>query len=186
MPKETTDIRDFLKKSRQKDAKGEWRASRLLLCAGCGRSHPARSALASGASMRALLSQPRGAWLARAGGRPARAHTHAARRVARALLGSSALTPAWRVAARAVVKVKKVLTPKGEVTKFKLRLSKYLYTLKVEDKEKAAKISQSFPPGASGLSRVRSRSGQRGVRVSQQADALALSPLSRRPQEGGH
>merc|ERR1711966_188902 len=63
MPKETTDIRDFLKKSRQKDA----------LC----------------------------------------------------------------------VKVKKT----SEYVKFKLRLSKYLYTLKVKDMQKAEKISQSFPPG---------------------------------------
>jgi len=63
MPKETTDIRDFLKKSRQKDAK--------------------------------------------------------------------------------FVKIKK-----GDgFVKFKLRLSKYLYTLKVTDLTKADKISQSFPPG---------------------------------------
>eukprot|EP00310_Coccolithus_braarudii_P022106 CAMPEP_0183356392 /NCGR_PEP_ID=MMETSP0164_2-20130417/44228_1 /TAXON_ID=221442 /ORGANISM="Coccolithus pelagicus ssp braarudi, Strain PLY182g" /LENGTH=70 /DNA_ID=CAMNT_0025529797 /DNA_START=56 /DNA_END=268 /DNA_ORIENTATION=+ len=41
------------------------------------------------------------------------------------------------------VKIKK---NKG-VTKFKLRLSKYLYTLKVADAQKAEKISQSFPPG---------------------------------------
>ncbi len=32
------------------------------------------------------------------------------------------------------------------VTKFKLRLSKYLYTLVVDDKNKATKIEQSFPP----------------------------------------
>lgn len=63
MPRETTDIRDFLKKSRQKDAK--------------------------------------------------------------------------------FVKVKKT----AEYTKFKLRLSKYLYTLKVVDQQKADKINQSFPPG---------------------------------------
>jgi len=63
MPKETTDIRDFLKKSRQKDAK--------------------------------------------------------------------------------YVKIKK--TP--QFTKFKLRLSKYLWTLKVTDQAKADKIADSFPPG---------------------------------------
>jgi len=63
MPRETTDIRDFLKKSRQKDAK--------------------------------------------------------------------------------FVKVKK----DGDSVKFKLRLSRYLYTLKVTDMSKADKISQSFPPG---------------------------------------
>jgi len=63
MPKETTDIRDFLKKSRQKDAK--------------------------------------------------------------------------------FVKIKKT----DKVVKFKLRLSKYLWTLRVTDMQKAEKISQSFPPG---------------------------------------
>eukprot|EP00599_Poterioochromonas_sp_BG-1_P004476 CAMPEP_0173153840 /NCGR_PEP_ID=MMETSP1105-20130129/13108_1 /TAXON_ID=2985 /ORGANISM="Ochromonas sp., Strain BG-1" /LENGTH=70 /DNA_ID=CAMNT_0014069869 /DNA_START=87 /DNA_END=299 /DNA_ORIENTATION=- len=31
-------------------------------------------------------------------------------------------------------------------TKFKIRTSKYLYTLKVTDKEKADKLAQSLPP----------------------------------------
>ena len=49
---------------------------------------------------------------------------------------------------RAVVKIKK---SKGAI-KFKLRLSKYLYTLTVPtvtptEAAKADKISQSFPPG---------------------------------------
>ena len=35
----------------------------------------------------------------------------------------------------------------AELTKFKLRLSRYLYTLKVTDQAKADKIAQSFPPG---------------------------------------
>ena len=35
---------------------------------------------------------------------------------------------------------------KNDVTKFKLRTSKYLYTLKVNDKNKAEKIMQSIPP----------------------------------------
>jgi large subunit ribosomal protein L38e len=34
-----------------------------------------------------------------------------------------------------------------DMVKFKLRLSRYLYTLKVTDLSKAEKISQSFPPG---------------------------------------
>lgn len=42
------------------------------------------------------------------------------------------------------VKVKKV---KG-VTKFKVRCSRYLYTLCVLDNEKAEKLKQSLPPGA--------------------------------------
>ena len=41
------------------------------------------------------------------------------------------------------VKIRKV----AGATKFKLRLSRYLYTLKVADQQKADKISQSFPPG---------------------------------------
>jgi len=41
------------------------------------------------------------------------------------------------------VKIKKV----GNTTKFKLRLSKYLWTLKVSNTQKADKIKESFPPG---------------------------------------
>ena len=41
------------------------------------------------------------------------------------------------------VKIKK---PKG-VVKFKIRCSRYLYTLRVQDGEKAAKLEQSLPPG---------------------------------------
>ena len=43
------------------------------------------------------------------------------------------------------VKIKKSKT----VTKFKVRCSKYLYTLCVTDAEKADKLKQSLPPGAS-------------------------------------
>jgi len=32
-------------------------------------------------------------------------------------------------------------------TKFKVRCSRYLYTLKISDKEKADKLKQSLPPG---------------------------------------
>jgi large subunit ribosomal protein L38e len=35
----------------------------------------------------------------------------------------------------------------ASLTKFKLRLSRYLFTLKVSDAAKADKIAQSFPPG---------------------------------------
>jgi len=46
------------------------------------------------------------------------------------------------------VKVKKGKDRAGvPYTKFKLRLSKYLYTLKVTDPQKANKIGESFPPG---------------------------------------
>ena len=42
------------------------------------------------------------------------------------------------------VKIKQTKT----VTKFKVRCSKYLYTLCVTDAEKADKLKQSLPPGA--------------------------------------
>eukprot|EP00516_Mucochytrium_quahogii_P010169 CAMPEP_0203771168 /NCGR_PEP_ID=MMETSP0099_2-20121227/3250_1 /ASSEMBLY_ACC=CAM_ASM_000209 /TAXON_ID=96639 /ORGANISM=" , Strain NY0313808BC1" /LENGTH=71 /DNA_ID=CAMNT_0050668453 /DNA_START=46 /DNA_END=261 /DNA_ORIENTATION=- len=41
------------------------------------------------------------------------------------------------------VKIKKTT----EVTKFKIRCSRYLYTLCVTDSEKADKLTQSLPPG---------------------------------------
>jgi len=44
-----------------------------------------------------------------------------------------------------VVKIKKDKIK--NVTKFKLRLSRYLYTLKVADQAKADKIAASFPQG---------------------------------------
>ena len=43
----------------------------------------------------------------------------------------------------AAVKIKK----SKEVVKFKVRCSKYLYTLCVKDLEKADKLKQSLPPG---------------------------------------
>ena len=45
------------------------------------------------------------------------------------------------------VKIKKNV--KEGVTKFKIRCSRYLYTLKVTDKEKAEKLTISLPPGLS-------------------------------------
>lgn len=42
------------------------------------------------------------------------------------------------------MKIKKT----AEVTKFKVRCSRYLYTLCVTDSEKADKLKQSLPPGA--------------------------------------
>lgn len=35
----------------------------------------------------------------------------------------------------------------AEVTKFKIRCAKYLYTLSIADPEKAEKLKQSLPPG---------------------------------------
>lgn len=52
------------------------------------------------------------------------------------------LIKARRKDARAV-KIKKNPTN----TKFKIRCSRYLYTLVVNDKEKAEKLKQSLPPG---------------------------------------
>eukprot|EP00615_Pteridomonas_danica_P017476 CAMPEP_0114401482 /NCGR_PEP_ID=MMETSP0102-20121206/17251_1 /TAXON_ID=38822 ORGANISM="Pteridomonas danica, Strain PT" /NCGR_SAMPLE_ID=MMETSP0102 /ASSEMBLY_ACC=CAM_ASM_000212 /LENGTH=69 /DNA_ID=CAMNT_0001564523 /DNA_START=21 /DNA_END=230 /DNA_ORIENTATION=- len=42
-----------------------------------------------------------------------------------------------------LVKIRK----RTEGTKFKIRCSKYMYTLKVSDAEKADKLTQSLPPG---------------------------------------
>jgi len=43
----------------------------------------------------------------------------------------------------AAVKIKK----NPENTKFKVRCSRFLYTLVITDKEKAEKLKQSLPPG---------------------------------------
>eukprot|EP00561_Arcocellulus_cornucervis_P011835 CAMPEP_0185799718 /NCGR_PEP_ID=MMETSP1322-20130828/481_1 /TAXON_ID=265543 /ORGANISM="Minutocellus polymorphus, Strain RCC2270" /LENGTH=69 /DNA_ID=CAMNT_0028495307 /DNA_START=59 /DNA_END=268 /DNA_ORIENTATION=+ len=42
-----------------------------------------------------------------------------------------------------LVKIKK----RDKETKFKIRCSRFLYTLKVKDSEKAEKLTQSLPPG---------------------------------------
>ena len=42
------------------------------------------------------------------------------------------------------MKIKKT----ARATKFKVRCSKYLYTLSVTDSDKADKLKQSLPPGA--------------------------------------
>ena len=39
--------------------------------------------------------------------------------------------------------------PTKTVTKFKIRCSRYLYTLSLEDSEKAEKLRSSLPPGMS-------------------------------------
>ena len=52
-------------------------------------------------------------------------------------------------------RIKKIApkTPDGPTkTKFKVRCSRYLYTLSIDDPEKAEKLKQSLPPGASPLS----------------------------------
>lgn len=41
----------------------------------------------------------------------------------------------------------KIMKKKDESVKFKVRCSRYLYTLTVGDKEKAEKLRQSLPPG---------------------------------------
>ena len=43
-------------------------------------------------------------------------------------------------------------------TKFKIRCSRYLYTLSIDDPEKAEKLKQSLPPGAQLIPRVLLRS----------------------------
>lgn len=51
-------------------------------------------------------------------------------------------------------RIKKVAakTPTGKAqTKFKVRCSRYLYTLSIDDPDKAEKLKQSLPPGTSAL-----------------------------------
>jgi large subunit ribosomal protein L38e len=48
-------------------------------------------------------------------------------------------------------RVKKTLKAGSTQTKFKVRCSRYLYTLVVDDAEKAEKLKQSLPPGESVL-----------------------------------
>lgn len=45
----------------------------------------------------------------------------------------------------------KIMKKKDESVKFKVRCSRYLYTLTVQDKEKAEKLKQSLPPGMSAV-----------------------------------
>ncbi len=52
-------------------------------------------------------------------------------------------TPSHPLGLLAAVKIKK----SKDVVKFKVRCSKYLYTLCVKDLEKADKLKQSLPPG---------------------------------------
>jgi large subunit ribosomal protein L38e len=68
------------------------------------------------------------------------------------------------------VKIKKA----GDVTKFKVRCSRYLYTLWVTDGDKADKLRQSLPPGE-----WRGRGGQGcgvGAVVCGASPPLRLSP----------
>jgi large subunit ribosomal protein L38e len=44
-------------------------------------------------------------------------------------------------------RVKRTLKKGSTQTKFKVRCSRYLYTLVVDDAEKAEKLKQSLPPG---------------------------------------
>lgn len=56
------------------------------------------------------------------------------------------------VSTLAEARIKKIAprVPNGKVkTKFKIRCSRYLYTLALDDPEKAEKLQQSLPPGAS-------------------------------------
>ena len=48
---------------------------------------------------------------------------------------------------RPQVKTIKGASAKTSVTKFKIRCTRYLYTLRVTDEEKANKLKQSLPPG---------------------------------------
>lgn len=77
------------------------------------------------------------------------------------------------------VKIKKSRTQ----VKFKVRCSKYLYTLCVTDLEKADKLKQSLPPGA----RTRAPARPRGASASVRAHTRAPAALRARRLDGeGH
>lgn len=60
------------------------------------------------------------------------------------------LSLAWLIRS-AEARIKKIAAKVAggkQQTKFKLRCSRYLYTLSVDDPEKAEKLKQSLPPGA--------------------------------------
>ncbi|GBG33862.1 60S ribosomal protein L38 [Hondaea fermentalgiana] len=52
-----------------------------------------------------------------------------------------------QTARRADAKKVTIKKDKKNKTKFKIRCSRYLYTLVVPDREKAEKLTQSLPPG---------------------------------------
>ena len=59
-----------------------------------------------------------------------------------------------RLSTEARIKKVAAKTPGGKAkTKFKVRCSRYLYTLSLDDPDKAEKLKQSLPPGASALAR---------------------------------
>ncbi|KAE8540752.1 hypothetical protein D1P53_003116 [Cryptococcus gattii VGV] len=61
-----------------------------------------------------------------------------------ARIKKTAIKPAHTTTASSKSKAAKAPT---HVTKFKVRCSKYLYTLVLDDAEKAEKLKQSLPPG---------------------------------------
>jgi len=50
-------------------------------------------------------------------------------------------------AIKVIIKKRKALPGRRPLTKFKVRCSRYIYTLRVEDPDKAEKLTQSLPPG---------------------------------------
>ncbi|WVQ83564.1 hypothetical protein IAT38_005705 [Cryptococcus sp. DSM 104549] len=61
-----------------------------------------------------------------------------------ARIKKTAVAPAHTTTAASKSKAAKAPT---HVTKFKIRCSRYLYTLTLDDAEKAEKLKQSLPPG---------------------------------------
>jgi len=158
-PKQINEIKDFLLTARRKDAKCVCRPAAHSTVGTAALRRLSGGALrraAAGAAARGAGSQRRDARCgcsaavcvcgrrAAVGGEAACAgvaHAVPDRQLpARPLLASA--SPAARPP-RAAVKIKK----SKDVVKFKVRCSKYLYTLCVKDLEKADKLKQSLPPG---------------------------------------
>jgi len=69
---------------------------------------------------------------------------------------------------------------KTGITKFKLRTSRYLYTLKIDDQKKAEKIMQSIPPSKS--SQAELQTSRR--KTSSESSLLNIKLLQQLPVRG--
>lgn len=125
-PKEIMEIKDFLLTARRKDAR----------CACPRRLHRQRHAAPPACPAPCRVPQP--------SPQPPSARLNP--RVSEPHAAFAPLRPradALSRRASAAVKIKKT----ARATKFKVRCSKYLYTLRVLDSDKADKLKQSLPPG---------------------------------------
>lgn len=162
-PKQINEIKDFLLTARRKDARGMSALERacvrvrkgllgwaLALALAAGTSEV--FILVAASSARVLCVSARVLWSARRHGGRALPRCKSVRcsscpntPFADTRAGSTFSSP-WRPTAVRIKKSKNKKTG-AIITKFKVRCSKYLYTLVVADTDKADKLKQSLPPG---------------------------------------